>query len=657
MPETTQFGDLDGGGGQPTGTLKPNTVLLARYKIDSVLGGGGQGAVYRARDLNFPDARRLVAVKEMHVSTSDPNRNAAMRTFQREANILATLAHPAIPKIYDFFDQNSRAYLVMEYINGTDLEALLSKVKALPMQKILEWAVELCDVLHYLHSYQPEPIIFRDMKPANVMADSLGKVRLIDFGIAKVFTSGAKHTTIGTEGYSAPEQYRGNANPLSDIYSLGATLHHVITRQDPRLAPPFSFAERPMRDFNDEVTPQLSVIIEKALNFEAKDRWQSAEQMKMALEDLRYTRNVPVVASPTPNYPQQPAAHAVPSAMPTDGTSLFPSGSTSAIGAGIKPVWVFKAEDEIRGTPAFYNGLVYFGSYDHNLYAVRGDDGGFVWKRSTEEGIAASPAINTDAKQVLIGSEDKTFMSVNARDGSIAWTHTTGDKIRSSARVAHGYAFFGSDDGIFYALIAAQGRLMWEFDAGSPIRNAPLVTNERIIFGTDNGEVFGLELNGTRKWATRSIKKPIISAPAIDTEGICYVTGMDNYIYAIDADSGTVNWKLRTGGPLISSPVVERNYVYFGSTDGKLYCVNTQTGRERWTFDAHKPITSTPAVNEGIVYFGGQDFFYALNAKDGKELWKFPLTKPISGAPCITSNLIIFGSLDYRLYALPLVPA
>ncbi|NJR12794.1 hypothetical protein HC776_02750 [bacterium] len=100
MPETTQFGDMDGGG-LPTGTLKPNTVLLARYKIDAVLGGGGQGAVYRARDLNFPEAKRLVAVKEMHVSNSDPNRSAAMRTFQREANILATLAHPAIPKIYD----------------------------------------------------------------------------------------------------------------------------------------------------------------------------------------------------------------------------------------------------------------------------------------------------------------------------------------------------------------------------------------------------------------------------------------------------------------------------------------------------------------------------------------------------------------------------
>ena len=222
MPETTQFGDLDGGG-QPTGTLKPNTVLLARYKIDAVLGGGGQGAVYRARDLNFPDARRLVAVKEMHVSASDPNRPVAMRTFQREANILATLAHPAIPKIYDFFDQNSRAYLVMEYINGNDLEALLAKVKAqaLPINKILEWAIELCDVLDYLHKHKPEPIIFRDIKPSNIMINQDGHVMLVDFGIAKLFREGQKGTMIGTEGYSPPEQYKGKFGDYSlPVFSM-----------------------------------------------------------------------------------------------------------------------------------------------------------------------------------------------------------------------------------------------------------------------------------------------------------------------------------------------------------------------------------------------------------------------------------------------------
>src|SRR5690606_36435077 len=140
------------------------------------------------------------------------------------------------------------------------------------IDKIIEWAIDLCDVLYYLHSHDPEPIVFRDMKPSNVMIDSRGKVRLIDFGIAKTFVSGVKHTMIGTEGYSAPEQYKGDVTPLSDVYSLGATLHHVLTRRDPRLEPPFSFQERPIRDLNPKAPPALVEIIERALAFNWRDR-------------------------------------------------------------------------------------------------------------------------------------------------------------------------------------------------------------------------------------------------------------------------------------------------------------------------------------------------------------------------------------------------
>jgi serine/threonine protein kinase len=171
----------------------------------------------------------------------------------------------------------------MEYVNGRDLEAILQKTSSLPIDKIIEWAIDLCDVLQYLHDHQPEPIIFRDMKPANIMIDSLGKVRLIDFGIAKIFVKDVKNTMIGTEGYSAPEQYKGDVNPLSDIYSLGATLHQVITRKDPRLEPPFSFSERALKDFNEEATPGLQAVIDKALQFESENRYQSCAEMKADL--------------------------------------------------------------------------------------------------------------------------------------------------------------------------------------------------------------------------------------------------------------------------------------------------------------------------------------------------------------------------------------
>ena len=637
MPETTQFSN-SGNDAHVDGALPPNTILLARYKIMGVLGGGGQGAVYQARDLNFPDARRLVAVKEMHVTSADPTlRASTMRTFQREANILATLSHPAIPKIYDFFDQNDRAYLVMEYINGNDLEELLFKTKSLPADKIIDWAIDLCDVLHYLHSNTPEPIIFRDMKPANIMIDSQGRVRLIDFGIAKIFVSGVKHTMIGTEGYSAPEQYKGNANPLSDIYSLGAALHHVITRKDPRLEPPFSFAERPIQQLNPDFPTELARIIDRALAFEPENRYQSCADMKDALLALRYRPVGLASAQVTED---------------TTGTQFFVKDGEDG---GIAPRWVFKTEDEIRCSPIVHDGMAFIGSYDTNIWAVRVEDGSFVWKYATEGGIASSPIIEPSTKQILFGSEDHSFVSLDHRDGKLNWRHITGDRVRSTASIAHGHVFFGSDDGKVYALMANNGRPMWEYNAEAEVRSTPCVTNERIIFGTEAGEVVGLELNGQRKWSYRT-KKNVTSSPVVDLEGVCYVGSQDGVLYAIDAASGYSHWRIRTNGPIISSPKVVKNLIYFGSADGKMYCVNTQTGKEKWTATIGKPIVSSPTIYNNAVYFGSVDhFFYCLDASTGREIWKFETQGPITSTACISNDVILFGSLDKTLYALPLV--
>lgn len=647
MAETTQFGGSEKES-SIDGALKPNTVLLARYSVIAVIGGGGQGAVYKARDINFPDARRLVAVKEMHVSSADMSTKAStMRTFQREANILATLSHPAIPKIYDFFDQNDRAYLVMEYINGNDLEAILVKTKKLPVDKIVEWSIEMCDVLQYLHSYQPEPIIFRDLKPANIMIDSLGKVRLIDFGIAKIFVSGVKHTQIGTEGYSAPEQYKGNVTPLSDVYSLGATLHHILTREDPRLQPPFSFAERPVAQYNPEVSPQLASIVEKALAFEPENRWQSCLDMKQAFETLRY-RPINVMSSPTASATSGDAA-------PSSGSTSFFDGVDDGSRGGIKPKWTFKAEDEIRCSPSAFGGFAYVGSYDTNVWALNLETGDFMWKRATEGGIASSPVIDKDLKQVLFGSEDTSYFSVDYKTGKLNWAVQTNDKVRSTGTVAHNHVFFGSDDGYIYAVLLNNGRKMWNIDTGAPIRTMPAVTNDRVVIGNENGELIGFELNGARKWTFRT-KKAISSSPHVDIEGVCYVGAFDGFLYAIDASSGYNLWRFRTNGPVISSPTVEGNIVYFGSADGKLYAINTQTGKEKWTFDMGKPIVSSPVVYDGTVYIGGTDNnFYALDLKTGKESWRYTTGGPITATAYIADSTILVGSIDRTLYAFPLV--
>lgn len=643
MPETTQFAGMDGTTGGYN-SLQVGTVLLARYKILGVLGGGGQGAVYQARDLNFPDVKKLVAVKEMLNPATDPSlRASTIKTFQREANILATLSHPAIPKIYDFFDWNDRAYLVMEYIHGNDLEELLSKTKTLPVEKVIEWAIDLCDLLEYLHNHQPEPIIFRDMKPANVMIDERGKVRLIDFGIAKTFQPNIKHTMIGTEGYSAPEQYKGNVTPLSDIYSLGATLHHVLTRRDPRLEPPFSFAERPILDFNDQVPPTLASIVEKAVEFESDKRFQSCLEMKMALEELRYRPlNMGAIAN---------NGHSTPA---REDVSKFFSGELSG---QPEPRWKFKTEDEIRCNPAAYRDMAFVGSYDTNVWALKLQNGELAWKFATNGGIASSPVVDEENRSVLFGSEDYSFYSVDMRSGRINWSYRTEGRIRSTAQIAHGRVFFGSDDGHLYALMAATGRFLWKYDLGSEVQSSPFVTNEIIIVGSTAGEVAAVDLSGgKRKWGVRA-KRSVLSSPYVDpVEGICYFGASDNHVYAVDASGGYTSWRFRTRGPVISSPTVSDGIVYVGSADGSLYALNAQTAREKWKFTTDKPIVASPTVHKDVVYVGGTDeYLYCIDTQSGKDRWKFKTGGAITSKPFIIGDILLVGSMDRTLYALPLV--
>jgi serine/threonine protein kinase len=268
--------------------LRPNIILQARYKILAVLGAGDDSTVYQARDLNFPDGYKLVALKEIHsLPTEPPLYNSSLRAFQREVNILASFSHPVIPKVYDFFDQNGRTYLVMEYINGSNLDFILKKRPAeLTIALITKWAIVLCDVLDYLHT-RPHPYIFRALKPLHIMVNQIGGIFLIDFALRQRLVSALGQTkTTGIDRYDAPESIENNFTPLTDIYSLGATLHHLLTRLDPRLKHPFNVYKRPMRDFNPQVSDALEQIVMKALAFNPAERYQSAAEMKAVLEAL-----------------------------------------------------------------------------------------------------------------------------------------------------------------------------------------------------------------------------------------------------------------------------------------------------------------------------------------------------------------------------------
>jgi eukaryotic-like serine/threonine-protein kinase len=586
---------------------------------------GGMGSVYRARDLHFPNVVKLVAVKEMINAAPDPLvRQTIVQNFEREANMLATLNHPAIPRIYDYFTQDDRSYLVLEFVHGKDLEAVIADTNGfLPEDQIISWAIQLCDVVSYLHAHKPDPVIFRDMKPSNVMINHNGDVILVDFGIAKTFQSGQKGTMIGTEGYSPPEQYRGEATPLADIYSLGATLHHAITRRDPRLEPPFSFGERPIRRINPNVSSEFEAVVNVALQYNPADRFPNASAMKDALMNV---------------------------ARKTGALSkIAPALSSAAGGGSIKPLWSFKCEDEIRGTPILHQGMLLIGCYDNNLYALNAADGQFQWKYATEGGIVVRPIVFDN--NVIFGSEDKRLHVVGLRAGKVVWTYYTEGKIYSSPRIADGHIFFGSEDQDLHAVNVNSGRSIWKFSTDAPIYSSPLIANELIFFGNEAGGFYAVDFRGTQKWRFQS-KRAITSSPTYKGQAV-YVSSVDGSLYALDAGNGWPIWKFRLGKGSVSSPAIADDYVFVGAADGFIYCVDGRNAKEVWRFRTENQVSSSPVVYKDSLYCGSVDgSLYCLEYRTGRLRWKFESKAAITGSPVVFDDIVYFGSTDHHVYAL-----
>ncbi len=617
----------------PEGMLQPGAILQQRYQILEVRGSGGMAIVYRARDLRFDKVSRICAVKEMYVNAPEARlRDLVVQSFEREANTLASLNHPAIPHIFDYFNESSRLYLVMEFVEGNDLEQLIDESSGpLDPEQVIDWAIQICDVLSYLHSHEP-PVVFRDLKPSNIMITEHGDVRLIDFGIAKVFERGQRGTMIGTAGYPPPEQYRGLAEPRGDLYALGATMHHLLTQRDPRQEPPFSFHEHSIREANPKVSAALDAVVMKALEYDVAKRFASAAEMKAALEAVNY-----VATSPAP----------------IATVALSPFEVPVTYDGDVTPYWTFACEDEVRSSPVVSNGTVYVGSFDHNLYAVDAEEGKFVWKYPSEGVISSSPYVWDEL--VLFGSEDHAVYALFRETGRIAWSTPTKDRVRSSPRVSLDHVFVGSDDHHLYCLSARNGREMWAFETPSYVRSSPTVSPERVYFGASDGCVYALDVQtGRQRWRFTT-NRTVISTPLL-YEGVIYVGSMDWSVYALDAQAGWSLWSYRAQGWVVSNPAISEAHglIYVGSADGSIYALDRETGRKAWSYETGGPVTSSPAVSRDAVYIGSTDgHVYSLDAKDGQLRWKFDTGASVVSSPTLWENRVFVGSRNKNLYALP----
>ena len=296
------------------GPLRPGTVLAQRYHIEEEIGQGGFGVVYKARDINW---HRRVAIKQIDLHALNAREIIeATDSYNREVKLLSTLVHPHLPRIHDHFTDREHWYLVMDFIEGETLEKYLEAVVTrqkkyffgllparkplpaplaqgtqqagrLPVREVLDIGIQLCTVLNYLHMRNP-PVIFRDVKPANIMRTPRGHIYLIDFGIARQFTPGQARDTgpLGSPGFAAPEQYgKAQTTARTDIYGLGATLLTLLTGKDPL---EMSLASEDTGTFARHGIPKrLQRLLDRMLERDTSKRPKTMHEVKKRLERIK----------------------------------------------------------------------------------------------------------------------------------------------------------------------------------------------------------------------------------------------------------------------------------------------------------------------------------------------------------------------------------
>lgn len=468
--------------------LQPGALLKQRFKILGQIGQGGFGAVYKVEDKGL--GQRLLAVKEMSQHNLRPQEILdGVEAFKREALMLAGLKHEHLPHIYDHFSENDRWYLVMDYIEGETLEARLAKSRdgSLPPVMALKIARQLCEVLAYLHTRQP-PIIFRDLKPANIILTPEGGLCLIDFGIARHFKPGQAKDTVafGSPGYAAPEQYgKTQTTPRADIYSLGTIIHQMISGDDPSLSP-LRFA--PLT--NQDTT--LKLLCQQMLEMDEAKRPSTIAVVQSILQRVRDMS--PVVSAIAAN----PAASVHPSSTPI-APILPPSpvapvlvhkhhyGLVRAVAWSPDSLLAASATDAIIRVWSVRNGQniashrEHIGPIKHMTWSptamciasISAENKVHIWDAHTGVAICVypgDPGFNQGIANTLAWSRDGRYMAVGGHGYIYIWDTSTHDLTAKVKHRSHEYLSISwSPDGKTLAAAYESKIAIWYLPTGKRV--------------------------------------------------------------------------------------------------------------------------------------------------------------------------------------------
>ncbi len=556
----------------PTGHLLPNQLLEERFRILSQVGTGGFGAVYKAEDIQFGD--RLVAIKEIGLGGLRPQQVIeATDAFNQEVLLLSDLKHPSIPHIYGHFTDSEHWYLVMDFIEGETLEEHRMKFRGgkLPIEQVLVIGIQLCTVLDYLHKQQP-PVVFRDLKPANVMLTSSGSLYLIDFGVARHFKRGKAKDTIafGSPGYAAPEQYgKAQTTPRSDIYSLGATLHNLLTGNDPADTP-FRFASLEVR--NDPIPAGLESLIMQMLEMDPHNRPTSVAAVKQELQHIaarrmggKMKKSPSVRVLPVPGTGYLAVAHPRLSNQPTP--SGQPAVSFSTVGI---PLYIYRDHPKWVHAVAWSPGGEQIASAGWSpdgkrIASASGDHTVQVWDATSEPRWLRSLALRIGFKyftcdghaaavravawsptghQIASGGDDNQVHLWDARTGEQVFTYGRhSDVVHSLAWSPDGkHIASASIDHSVRVWDATVGESIFVHRVSSSIPNALCWSpdGKRIALGSSDHTVQVWEVSSERKVFTYRGHSDVVLAVAWSPDGKHLASGSDDHTVQV--------WDALTGG-------------------------------------------------------------------------------------------------------------
>jgi serine/threonine protein kinase len=425
------------------------------YRLLRLIGAGGFAAVYLGEHIHLGTK---AAIKVLHTQLAQTDIDA----FRTEARTIARLQHPHIIRVLDFNVAGSTPFLVMDYASGGTMRQRYPRGTIVPLTTIVSVIQQIAEALQYAHD---EKLIHRDIKPENILLDQRNNALLSDFGIALVVQSSRYQSTqevIGTASYMAPEQIQGKPRPASDQYSLGIIVYEWLGGTCPfqgsftELWSQHMFASAPpLRERVPTISPEIEYVIMTALNKDHKQRFGSVRAFATALQQAYQRGQTQTPTSPSPqieistSLPWQ-APPITPPYQTNNPTPANPSIDSRPRGGSQK--WTFGAGNAVFSSPTVINGIVYFGSYDRNLYALNAASGQKVWEFRTGNTVYSSPTVVNQV--IYCGSHDGNLYALDTTSGQKIWSFHLGNQVLSSPTVDSGVVYIGSADGKLYAIFA-----------------------------------------------------------------------------------------------------------------------------------------------------------------------------------------------------------